>query len=144
MSTEPTSSSSQILNCPPQAATQRGDLILDTVFINGLTAATTIGVYDHERDITQNLIIDLELGCDTKKAGLSDLFEDALDYDAISRRAVSFVEQTSYFLIESVAEQLSKILLDEFPIMELKLKITKPGAVDIADAVGVIIKRKKN
>ena len=117
---------------------------MDIVFISGLTAATTIGVYNHERDITQNLIIDLELGCDTKKAGFSDLFEDALDYDAISRRAQSFVEQTNYYLIESVAEQLSKILLDEFPILELTLKITKPGAVDIADAVGVIIKRKKN
>ena len=117
---------------------------MDIVFISGLTAAATIGVYNHERDITQKLIIDLELGCDTKKAGLSDLFEDALDYDAISRRAQSFVEQTSYYLIESVAEQLSKILLDEFPILELTLKITKPGAVDIADAVGVIIKRKKN
>lgn len=117
---------------------------MDIVFISGLTAATTIGVYNHERDITQNLIIDLELGCDTKKAGFSDLFEDALDYDAISRRAQSFVEQTNYYLIESVAEQLSKILLDEFPILELTLKITKPGAVDIAGAVGVIIKRKKN
>ena len=107
---------------------------MDIIFISGLTAATTIGVYDHERDITQDLIIDLELGCDARKAGVSDSFEDALDYDAISRRTQAFVEQTSYYLIESVAEQLSQILFDEFPIMQLKIKITKPGAVDIADA----------
>ncbi|HIL81983.1 MAG TPA: dihydroneopterin aldolase, partial [Pseudomonadales bacterium] len=49
-----------------------------------------------------------------------------------------------YYLIESVAEQLSQILFDEFPIMQLKIKITKPGAVDIADAVGIMIERKRN
>ena len=117
---------------------------MDIIFISGLTVATTIGVYDHERDITQDLIIDLELGCDSRKAGVSDSFEDALDYDAISRRTQAFVEQTSYYLIESVAEQLSQILFDEFPIMQLKIKITKPGSVDIAGAVGIMIERKRD
>ena len=117
---------------------------MDIIFISGLTAATTIGAYDHERDIIQNLMIDLELGCDARKAGASDALEDALDYDAISRRTQAFVEQTTYYLIESVAEQLSKILLDEFPIIQLKIKITKLGAIDIADAVGVMIERKRD
>ena len=117
---------------------------MDIVFISGLTVATTIGVYDHERDITQDLIIDLELGCDARKAGISDSFEDALDYDAISRRTQAFVEKTSYYLIESVAEQLSQILFDEFPIMQLKIKITKSGAVDIAGAIGIAIERKRD
>ena len=117
---------------------------MDIIFISGLTAATTIGVYNHERDIIQNLIIDLEIGCDTTKAGASDAFEDALDYDAISRRTLAFVEQTNYYLIESVAEQLSRILFDEFPIIQLKIKITKPGAIDIADAVGIMIERQRN
>jgi dihydroneopterin aldolase len=117
---------------------------LDIVFISGLIASTTIGVYDHERNTRQDLIIDLELGYDARKAGVSDSFEDALDYAAISRRAQDFVEQTSYYLIEAVAEQLSQILFDEFPIMQLKIKITKPRAVDIADAVGIIIERNRN
>ena len=117
---------------------------MDTIFISGLTAATTIGVYDHERDITQDLIIDLELGCDSRKAGDSDSFEDALDYDAISHRTVGFVQQTNYYLIESVAEKLSQILFDEFPIMQLKIKITKPDAVDIVDAVAIMIERERN
>ncbi len=116
---------------------------MDIVFINGLTASTTIGVYDHERTIKQDLIIDLELGCDTRAAGISDSFEDALDYDAISRRTQTFVEQTNYYLIEAVAEQLSQVLFDEFPVMQLKLKISKPDAVEIADAVGVIIERTR-
>ena len=117
---------------------------MDTVFISGLRASTTIGVYDHERGIRQDLVIDLELGCDTRKAGDSDSFDDALDYDAISRRTLSFVEQSNFYLIEAVAEALSKCLFKEFPIRRLKIKITKPGAVDIADAVGVIMERERH
>ena len=115
---------------------------MDTVFIKGLIASTTIGVYSHERKIQQDLIIDLELNYNSRNACASDSFEDALDYDAISCRAKAFVEETKYFLIEAVAEHLSSALLEEFPITELKMKITKPGAIDIAEEVGVIIKRQ--
>lgn len=114
---------------------------MDTVFITGIRVGTTIGVYDHERDITQDLIIDLELGCDTTKAGASDNFEDALDYDAISRRTFDFVRSTNYFLLEAVAEALAAVLLREFSIQEVSIRVTKPGAVAIADAVGVQITR---
>ncbi len=117
---------------------------MDKVFISGIRVGTTIGVYDHERDITQDLIIDLELGCDTTKAGASDDFKDALDYDAISRRTFDFVKSTNNFLIEAVAEQLAKTLMDEFKIEEVLIRITKPGAVAIADAVGVEITRRKS
>lgn len=116
---------------------------MDTVFISGIRVGTTIGVYDHERDITQDLIIDLELGCDTKKAGASDNFEDALDYDAISRRTYDFIRGTDYFLLETVAEALAAVLLKEFGIQEISIRITKPGAVAIADAVGVQITRNR-
>ena len=114
---------------------------MDTVFIKGLLASTTIGVYSHERKIQQDLIIDLELNYDSRKACRSDSFEDALDYDAISCRVKAFVEETKYYLIEAVAEHLSSALLEEFPITKLKMKITKPGAIKIAKEVGIIIQR---
>lgn len=114
---------------------------MDRVFIRGIRVGTTIGVYDHERNITQDLVIDLELGCDTQKAGASDNFEDALDYDAISRRTFEFVKSTNYYLLEAVAEELATILLKEFSIKEVSIRVTKPGAVAIADAVGVHITR---
>ena len=114
---------------------------MDSVFVKGIRVGTTIGVYEHERDITQDLIIDLELFCDTRRAGQTDSFEDALDYDAISRRAFNFVKETRCNLIEAVAEQLAEILLSEFKIREISIQVTKPGAVAIADAVGVKITR---
>ena len=114
---------------------------MDTVYITGIRANTTIGVYDHERDIKQPLVIDLEMQCDTSAAGRSDDFTDALDYDAISRRTLEFVESSRYFLIEAVAENLAATLKKEFGISRIRIKVSKPGAVDIADDVGVTIER---
>ncbi len=116
---------------------------MDTVFIKGIHAKTTIGVYEHERNIRQALIIDLELGCDTSKAGDTDDFREALDYDAISRFTLNFVQDTRFYLIEAVAEKLCEGLFAEFSIEKINVSITKPGAVAIADAVGVHVVRHR-
>ncbi|MBT4161966.1 MAG: dihydroneopterin aldolase [Gammaproteobacteria bacterium] len=114
---------------------------MDTVYIHGLSVFTTIGVYDSERDIRQELNIDLNMSFNNSAAGKSDSVTDALDYDAVSKRTIEFVENSSYFLIEAVAENLAQLLLSEFPIERLQLKIGKPGALESADDVGVIIER---
>lgn len=114
---------------------------MDIVYISGIVAKTTIGVYKHERNISQTLKIDLELGCNTKAAGYSDDFNDALDYDAVSRRTLEFVEASDYFLIEAVAENLTRLIFQEFKTDYIKLRISKPDAVDIAEDVGVIVER---
>lgn len=113
----------------------------DLVYITGLTAETIIGVYDHERLIRQTLVLDLEMKCDVRKAGRSDDVREALDYDAVSSRTIDFVEKSEYFLIEALAENLTGLLLKEFPIASLKLRISKPGAVSRAQDVGLVIER---
>ena len=114
---------------------------MDVVYISGLSASTTIGVYDHERDIKQELKIDLEMAFNNRAAGASDDVTNALDYAAISNRTLEYVEASQHFLIEAVAENLSQLLLDEFPIEQLTLTISKPGAVNAADDVGIRIVR---
>ena len=114
---------------------------MDTVFIQGLKATTTIGVYQHERKIKQTIIIDLKMSFDNRPPGLSDNLGDALDYEAISQRTISYVESSKHYLIESMAENLSRLLLEEFSIDKLILTISKPGAVSTADNIGVRIVR---
>ena len=114
---------------------------MDIVYIKGVSASTTIGVYDHERDIKQDLKIDLEMAFNNQAAGASDDVTNALDYDAISNRTLDYVESNQHFLIESVAENLSQLLLDEFPIEQLTLTISKPAAVSAANDVGIKIVR---
>ena len=114
---------------------------MDIVYIRGLSALTTIGVYDYERKRKQELKIDLRMAFDILAAGTSDDLSDALDYDAISKLTLRYVEGSEHFLIESVAENLSHLLLKEFPIKQLNIKISKPNAVKGADDVGIEIIR---
>ena len=113
----------------------------DTVFIRGLKAVSVIGCYDWERDIRQTLVIDLELKADFTRAAQSDALEDALDYAAISQRVIAVCDASRFQLLEALAEHLAAIVLAEFSIERLRMTITKPGAVEAADGVGVVIKR---
>ena len=114
---------------------------MDTVFIKGLKAASVIGCYDWERDIRQTLVIDLELEADFTRAAQTDALEDALDYAAISQRIIAVCDESRFQLLEALADHLAQLLLAEFGIAELRMTITKPGAVSEADGVGVVIER---
>jgi len=114
---------------------------MDIVFIRELRADTIIGVYDWERRIRQSVVLDLELASDNRRAATSDGIEDAVDYAAISARLLSFIEGSEFQLIETLAEQLASIVLQEFAVPWLRLRLAKPGAVAQARDVGVLIER---
>ena len=114
---------------------------MDIVYIKGLKTDAVIGVYDWERGIRQTLVLDLELASDNRAAAANDAIEDAVDYDAISGRILAYVADSEFELIETLAERVAAIVLDEFDISWLRLKLSKPDAVAEADDVGVIIER---
>jgi dihydroneopterin aldolase len=114
---------------------------MDIVFIRELRADTVIGVYDWERRIRQTVVMDLELASDNRKAAAGDRIEDAIDYAAISQRVLAFIEVSEFQLIETMAEQVANIILDEFAVPWLRVRLAKPGAVSQARDVGVLIER---
>ena len=114
---------------------------MDTVYITGLRAQTVIGVYDWERNIRQGVVLDLEMASDNRRAASEDRIEDALDYAAISSRLLSFMEDSEFQLIETMAEQIAALVMAEFQVPWLRLRLGKPGAVAAAETVGVQIER---
>jgi len=114
---------------------------MDIVFIRELRADTVIGVYDWERSIRQSVVLDLEMATDNRRAADSDRIEDALDYAALSARVLSFIEGSEFRLIETMAEQVAAIVMGEFAVPWLRLRLCKPGAVAAARDVGVLIER---
>jgi dihydroneopterin aldolase len=114
---------------------------MDITYISGLRANAVIGVYDWERDIRQPLVLDLELGCDTTRAAASDDLTLAVDYAAISQCVLEFVQASEYLLIETLAEAVARMLIEDMNVQWLRLRLGKPGAVPEADDVGVIIER---
>ena len=114
---------------------------MDIVFIDGLRVEAVIGVHEWEQRITQPLRFDLELETDIRSAAASDALHDAIDYSAVCVRLAAFVRESRCELVETLAEQCCAMLLREFRVARLRLRLTKPGAVPEADGVGVRIER---
>ena len=113
----------------------------DLVFIEDLRIQTVIGVFDWEREITQTVSLDLQMTFDIEKAARSDQIADTLDYKAVAKRLIQFVESSEFQLVEALAEHCAQIVLAEFPVSRVRLKLSKPGAVRGSSDVGVIIER---
>ena len=116
---------------------------MDKVFIEGLEIEALIGIYDWERRIRQPLLFDIEMAFDNRRPAASDAIADTLNYKDVSKRLIEFVSQSDFGLVETLAERCAAIILDEFEVSHVRLKLSKPGAVRGARAVGVIIERSK-
>ncbi|MBC53071.1 MAG: dihydroneopterin aldolase [Gammaproteobacteria bacterium] len=114
---------------------------MDIVYIKELQIQTVIGIYDWEREIRQTVSIDLDMATDIRSAAATEDISNTLDYKAVSKRLIAFVEAAEFLLIETMAEELAAIVLAEFPVSWLRLRLGKPGAVTGARDVGVIIER---
>ena len=115
----------------------------DHVFIEGLEIEALIGIYDWERRIRQTLVFDIEMAFDNRVPAATDDIALTLNYKDVSKRLVEYVGQSGFGLVETLAERCAAIILDEFGVARVRLKLSKPGAVRGARAVGVVIEREK-
>lgn len=114
---------------------------MDIVFIRDLQVETVIGIYDWERKIRQVISIDLDMATDIKKAARSDQIEDTLNYKAVAKRLIAFIEKSEFQLVETLAEKICDIVMSEFDVPWVSLILNKPGAVSGSRSVGVKIER---
>ena len=114
---------------------------MDIVYLNDLRVDTVIGIYDWERRTRQTVIFDIEMGTDISKAAETDTIEHTLDYKAVAKRLFAFVGQSEFRLVETLAEQVAQILLEEFQVPWCRIRLNKKGAVRGVRDVGVIIER---
>lgn len=115
--------------------------LMDIIFINDLRIDAVIGIYEWERKVKQTLSIDLELACDCARAAASDSVDDTVNYKQVSQRLQEFVGESEFKLVETLAERVAALILDEFSVRGLKLRVNKIGALRGAAGVGVIIER---
>jgi len=113
----------------------------DIVFLHDLTIETVIGIYDWERKIKQSVIFDLDMATDVSKAARSDHIDDAIDYKSVAKRLIDYVSEARFQLVETLAERVAEIVLTEFNVKWVRLRINKKGAVRYAGDVGVVIER---
>ena len=116
---------------------------MDIIFIHDLLLETIIGVHPWERDLPRTLRLDLELGADIYSAAATDRLEDTLDYQAVAQRVSDFAAASDFQLVETLAERIADLLLQEFAVPWLRLTLHKPGAPSGAKEAGVVIERSR-
>ncbi|HEY9134852.1 MAG TPA: dihydroneopterin aldolase [Pseudomonadales bacterium] len=116
---------------------------MDIVYIRELEIETVIGIFDWERKIKQTVSLDVEMASDNRRAAASDNIADAVDYKSVSKRIIDFVEKSEFQLVETMAEQITAIILNEFNVPWVRLRLSKPGAIRGSKDVGVIIERER-
>nr|VFJ65493.1 MAG: dihydroneopterin aldolase [Candidatus Kentron sp. FW] len=117
---------------------------MDIIYLHGLRIDTIIGLFPWERQIRQTIILDIDMAGDVAKAAATDRIEDTIDYKAIAKRIIDFVGKSEFQLVETLAETVAGIVIEEFQVSWLRLRVNKVGAIRGARDVGVIIERERH
>ena len=115
----------------------------DTIFLQNLRVETIVGIWDWERKMRQTVSIDLSMGADIRKAAASDEIDSTLNYKLVAKRVQQFVEGARFKLVETMAEKIAALVLDEFDMPWIEVRVSKPRAIRNAENVGVVIRREK-
>lgn len=115
----------------------------DTIFLHDLEVETIVGIWEWERRIRQRVSIDLEMGGDIRRAAAADSIEATLNYKAVAKRVQQFVAESSYQLVETLAQKIAELILTEFEVPWVRVRVSKPGAIRGARDVGVLIRRER-
>jgi D-erythro-7,8-dihydroneopterin triphosphate epimerase len=116
---------------------------VDRIIITDLRARCIVGINEDERREKQDVTINLSIYADFRTPGRTDRFEDAIDYRAIKKRVLGLVENSSYCLIEALAEAIARACLATPRVMKVQVRADKPSALRFARSVGVEIMRER-
>ena len=117
---------------------------MDKVFIKDLLVRGIIGINDWEREKEQEILINIVMIADLKKAGESDDIDDCVNYRTVAKKVFTHAENAKRFTVEALAGDIAKICLSEPGVLEVQVRVEKPGAVRFSKSVGVEIVRKQN
>ena len=116
---------------------------MDKIFIHALKTEAIIGIFDWERQVKQTILVDLEFSANIRKAALSDSIDDTLNYKKVAKRVLSFIEGSQFHLVETMADSIAMLLLEDFGLEWVKVVLSKPGAIRSSRDVGIIIERNR-
>ena len=114
---------------------------MDKIFLRQLKVEAVIGIWEWERRIKQTVSIDLEMAADARAAAAADTVESTLNYRDVAKRVQGFVAESRFHLVETLAESIARIVIEEFQLPWVRVSAAKPGAIRGAREVGIVIER---
>jgi 7,8-dihydroneopterin aldolase/epimerase/oxygenase len=115
---------------------------MDKIFLSALTVECIVGIWDWERRVKQTVVIDLEMAADIRRAAASDHIDDTIDYKKVAKRLLAFVGDSQFNLVETLAERIAHVVVVEFGVEWVKVRLNKKGAIRGARDVGIEIERR--
>ncbi|MFP5344660.1 MAG: dihydroneopterin aldolase [Gammaproteobacteria bacterium] len=116
---------------------------MDIIYLHNLQIETVVGIFEWERRVKQTVSFDLDMAADVHQAAASDNIRDTLDYKKVAKRVIEFVGHSEFHLVETLAERVAELVIKEFNVRWLCLRLNKQGAIRGARDVGVIIERAR-
>lgn len=116
---------------------------MDSIVFRDLRIEVLIGIHRREHHIPQTVSLDLEIGLPGEAVFASDRVADTIDYEQVALRIKALAATGHFRLVETFAERIARLLLDEFGAPWVKVNAAKIGILPNAKFVGVSIERKR-
>jgi FolB domain-containing protein len=116
---------------------------LDRIEIHDLLLRCIVGINDSERKNKQDVLINIVMWADTRRAAQTDNIDDAVNYRTVTKQIIEHVEQSEYFLVERLVERIAQICAQDERVARVQVRLEKPGALRFARSVGVTIERNR-
>ncbi len=116
---------------------------MDQIFISNLVARGIIGLNAWEREKPQEILMNIVIFADLRKAGQSDAVEDSVNYRSVAKKVLAHAETAQRQTVEALAADLARICLEEPGAQKVRIRVEKPGAVRFSSSIGVEIERAK-
>jgi dihydroneopterin aldolase len=116
---------------------------MDTIFLSGLTTECIIGIWDWERRVRQKVVVDIEMATDIRGAAASDSIDDTLDYKRVAKRLLQFIGESQFQLVETLTERIAELVIREFGVSWVRVRLNKQGAIRGSRDVGIQIERRR-
>ena len=116
---------------------------MDKIFLSALSVECVVGIWEWERRVKQTVIIDVELAADIRKAASTDHIDDTVDYKKVSKRLLAFVGDSQFQLVETLTDRIAELIITEFGVSWVKVRLNKRGAIRGARDVGIEIERRR-
>ena len=116
---------------------------MDKIFLSALTTECIVGIWEWERRVKQRIVLDIEMATDIRRAASTDHIDDTLDYKKVSKRVLAFVGDSQFQLVETLTERIAQLLITEFNLPWVRVRLNKQGAIRGARDVGIEIERRR-
>jgi len=115
---------------------------MDKIFLSALNVECIVGIWDWERRVKQNVVIDVELAADIRRAAVTDHIDDTVNYKSLAKRLLAFVGESQFHLVETLTERIAELIITEFRVPWVRVRVNKQGAIRGARDVGIEIERR--